>query len=1278
MDRESIFFYGGIDKDSAIEFIKDGAYIDALNGRPYGDESERGVFSPIEGNRLIENKYMSDIFEGQDSRWNILSRVVQGRVEHEATNKLYYFVKNIYGQEGVFIKTLYDIYEFDSVEKEITGWVLSASFKLFEDEHISAAVDDGWLYWTSKDGTPFVVNIEKGKNTFESIYSGDEPTGEFYPEISREVFTLANQTPSQAPIASYSIDDSVKVNNVRGNVFKFRYAWGFEDGTKSVYSPMSNAVILESDLAPDGNQIPIDFNCIDVLIETPPPGVKTVYIAEQHINTDGELSTWSVFDKLKAGETSVRFYNDSFGTELTLNESAKLFDSIPQTADTLELISNPTRLTLGGCREDYDNIDIDAEVSVHATAPDADGGNVSKNAAFPYLFQVHNVDDDPSDFFLLYNMKRIWGSAYYAMEGIVSQLSLAGITDEYASSSSIYSIVITAPVDGTVISEDIDISTATTANEARSLILAHMQSEYPGLVFSSKSALFDDMYGGFDELSHTTSGELSIGDYVYNGTAVGTVKNKWIYSSNYSLITESDVSLYVKTGRILKLNGANVRTAKAIQVAVTNFRNSFLDDTNVLNVFQEYAYDDYWDELLSPDPTIVPRTPATSLLAIRFGDMYAAGNYTNDTELSPSSGYPEMTVEYVPSDGSEGVISPVLVSSAGTSSSGATLTPFGRYPVGIVYFDEYMRAGYVQKIGDIDVDIEGYGAYKYHPKIKINHRAPSWAKHWSVVIGDNNKFSYYLNIDTRTYVSSEYSTNYTVNPISGKRRVNVGAVISAWQDDFGERYQQGLYEFVAGDRAVIQPTSDTPYMDREILSQDDSFNNITLNVDEDELASRFLFIYRPKKQPPVDLYYEIGGVNQIAPGGLHVTSSDSQTFASPLEFIVETGDSYVETQNYHLGYNSYSSIGTAIYSYNASLLYKSKMNDFGRVHVTNEDVENKKYDTRIRWSKAYVQDSLVNGIRTFDSGDKSDMPSKHGGITEMFEIGYTLKVLTKEKNISIYVGRTSPISPDGSEDIYLTNVPLGTVRIPESNNGCQHPDSIVRLDRSLIYANADSGEVVMDTAAGASLISDRGMSRYWADKLDNNTGNIYAAINRRTKEYVIVFNDEAWMYSYAAQKWNGKISIHDGEMAGFVSTSMASFKNGQLYLHDGEECEFFGEVVNPYIKFAVNQNSKQIKVFNSLAVHTHGVVWAPNENGNILLPLEGMSSRILPNKFVNKEGVFYANFMRDGLTPGKTYDEGIVDGRKLRGRYAILQLNGEPQSNLSTVSVLYVNSSFNF
>ena len=136
-----------------------------------------------------------------------------------------------------------------------------------------------------------------------------------------------------------------------------------------------------------------------------------------------------------------------------------------------------------------------------------------------------------------------------------------------------------------------------------------------------------------------------------------------------------------------------------------------------------------------------------------------------------------------------------------------------------------------------------------------------------------------------------------------------------------------------------------------------------------------------------------------------------------------------------------------------------------KINVVNEAACSRRVN-KLRWGGEYIDDSNINNLCRFLYDDEKRMPDKYGIIHGLSEIGYTLKVLQRSKNTSIYIGREMALDASGNEQMVYTNNVLGSKSPAVEEFGTVHPDSIVVSDRYLYYFDINSGRIIRDAPTG--------------------------------------------------------------------------------------------------------------------------------------------------------------------------------------------------------------------
>lgn len=110
-------------------------------------------------------------------------------------------------------------------------------------------------------------------------------------------------------------------------------------------------------------------------------------------------------------------------------------------------------------------------------------------------------------------------------------------------------------------------------------------------------------------------------------------------------------------------------------------------------------------------------------------------------------------------------------------------------------------------------------------------------------------------------------------------------------------------------------------------------------------------------------------------------------------------------------------------------------------------------------------------------------------------------------------------------------------------------------------------------------------------------------------------------------------------------TDLLTFKNGELWLHSREAVpnNFYGVQYHSTVKFPVS--SVGVKTYNSVAIHSNKVIGTTEDGIETEL---GDVSDLITFDFTTREGVHYANLLRDKLT-----------NNLLKGRFIVVELTDE-------------------
>tara|TARA_R100000544_G_C2227501_1_gene61982 strand:+ start:15031 stop:19479 length:4449 start_codon:yes stop_codon:yes gene_type:complete len=337
MGYEKRQFLYGMDFDTEERLIEQGYSRKNVNVR-IGASTDDGVFSAenVQGNTLIPNLELPD---GENK--------VIGSFWYQLKNLNYYFVWNSKGEHGIF--------EYNHVSSLITR-VMIAKVLNFSKDYLITGINvvefddtNDLLYWSEKSNPPRKINIQKAKSDGYNL------------PISEEVIDAIKYPPLCQPTASFETDTNRKTNYLIDIIWQFKARYGYDDKEKSAFSPISSQVFPNSSCLSDAQG-----NTIRIIIPKGGELVTRVEIAARK----GNINDFEQVIDLEVGEYELDsngnyiylFTNDKALKGISVPESIKLYDNVPQIAGAQEFIAN--RLMYADVTEGYDNVDVDYELGV--------------------------------------------------------------------------------------------------------------------------------------------------------------------------------------------------------------------------------------------------------------------------------------------------------------------------------------------------------------------------------------------------------------------------------------------------------------------------------------------------------------------------------------------------------------------------------------------------------------------------------------------------------------------------------------------------------------------------------------------------------------------------------------------------------------------------------------------------------------------------------------------------------------------------------------------------
>lgn len=333
-----------MDSDTSLELMAQGRDRLRLNVRVMSsDNGNDGSAETMNGNTAVSYSLPSG------------NNTVIGAKEDKLRRKIYYFVYNASNNHSIL--------EFDSITNTI-ALVFQDTLLNFNMDYLITGIDfitldltNHLMYWTDNYNEPRKINIEKAK-----FYStGDHVNGYKTPFEARWITRIKQPCPTP-PTAAWSNDSSQLINYLFKKNFTFKIQFFYDDNDVSSYSPISNYAFPVTVSDGTGEDIQTQYNALTVTVATGSSIVTKIRVVAKETNGE-DYTVIADLDKSVMGigndtTYAFTFYNNGNYAPIEINESIKLFDSVPLLSKSQALIPG-NYLTDGLITEGYDPVSVD-------------------------------------------------------------------------------------------------------------------------------------------------------------------------------------------------------------------------------------------------------------------------------------------------------------------------------------------------------------------------------------------------------------------------------------------------------------------------------------------------------------------------------------------------------------------------------------------------------------------------------------------------------------------------------------------------------------------------------------------------------------------------------------------------------------------------------------------------------------------------------------------------------------------------------------------------------
>jgi hypothetical protein len=650
------------------------------------------------------------------------------------------------------------------------------------------------------------------------------------------------------------------------------------------------------------------------------------------------------------------------------------------------------------------------------------------------------------------------------------------------------------------------------------------------------------------------------------------------------------------------------------------------------------------------------------------------------------------------------------------------------YRAGVVFYDKAMRkCGVVTNRGlEILVPDRDYAYTTVVTNIQwvlssiaAEGEIPDWAYYYAPVRTMNQKTRYfvqsasnkpqYFKIDPAT---GTYSTT-TSDTYVDNESVAIGVDLTYLnQSRMGYTFEEG-----SGDICILYKDSGEIYK-LPVIGQDGKWAYLKVKDLGSFSGEVYLYeIFTPYFKSDTEPYFEVGQLYPIDNPGtdLRAYSVTSGYFYGDVFYVTRT----------------FASVDYKFEGMNPNDDYYQLWNtDAGRINIITL-LGQVRLVNEVKWSETYIQGTTTNGLSAFYALNTTQTPQECGPIqklqltSKVNAQGTVMLAIHTNQTASLYLGEVQVVDSAGVNAYFASsqNV-IGTINVLKGDRGTVHPETTIEYRGLVFWLDANSGAFVQYSENGLRAVSEYGLSRffkrYCANYLAASSGNIdningfhhittcidpfnekvtitlpaliydnyanqlpsYSSVPSYAVDVINRFDiyDElgkTLTFDYRENKWRENYEYMP-EWMDYLNNKMYGFKNGNLYLFDSDTVNwnrFFG--VDYPLRICASWNIKEapsaIKDVYDIALESNV---APDFTVLYATYPWVQITDLAITDYDNPEGVFYAKFLRDRLSPNAsgTPDQRLYTGDVVKENCPKVMIEFQQYSELMYVT--FINLGF--
>lgn len=690
----------------------------------------------------------------------------------------------------------------------------------------------------------------------------------------------------------------------------------------------------------------------------------------------------------------------------------------------------------------------------------------------------------------------------------------------------------------------------------------------------------------------------------------------------------------------------------------------------------------------------VPYSPPGGSTPFSDYTFYANNLSEAATTLGDEASASVAFLEHVLSSTTDSILTSITVTGVTTTLADGSLIykSAGIYEVGIVFYDFAQRHCGVlpATLNKISTPDRSYSNITNTTGIVWNlsnasalTEIPDWAYYYQIVRTKCLRTRFFLQaraVNTLRYVSKDVNTGvYTYNVAYSPNAYALAIDVSVLNS-----YGMG-YSYQDGDILKLWISGVSTVFNLPVIGQDGTYVFVKLTDLTAYAGVASIFeIYSPYKSSINEPYFEVSQVYTVT----NPTESTRQYSALSGTIV---GDVYLRSK-------TYSGASNNIEFMSSNDKFWKIWNTIASKAIFVDKIGQKLKSQSIAYSNVFIQGTRVNGVSSFEALNEKALPLEVGEIQKLQltskvegEQGIVMLSICTNEWCSLYIGEVQQYGSNQSTNLVVFDDVIGTINVLKGNFGCVNPESVVEYRGNVFGYDANSGKIIQYSSGGLFPISNYKMTRFWklfSDQYLSMTNEQIEALGSRPfvfgmvdphhnellfaipklldyppKGYLpdypsTIYPFDIWdgqtktvVYRLTSNPnfWQGAYTYENVEGFASLQNKLYSLKNGHLYEMNqtSSQCNFFGVNYKPRVMLVGNENNIVPKVYNNISVQSNicpTFVYLYNEYPN------QQSSDLVDISFEKREGVWYANILRNKLIPTVTGLDttGLLTGEVMR------------------------------